>query len=69
MTSFGNEPFPETAPVPLSDYAYAPAVNDPVRLRTLTLIRWVAIAGQALACWWFISGLALTYHWVRPSPS
>ena len=49
MTSFGNEPFPETAPVPLSDYAYAPAVNDPVRLRTLTLIRWVAIAGQALA--------------------
>ena len=26
-----------------------PAANDPVRLRTLTLIRWVAIAGQALA--------------------
>ena len=49
MTSFGNEPFSETAPLRLSDYAYAPAVNDPVRLRTLTLIRWVAIAGQALA--------------------
>jgi two-component system, sensor histidine kinase RegB len=26
-----------------------PAANDPVRLRTLTLIRWVAITGQALA--------------------
>ena len=26
-----------------------PAANDPVRLRTLTLIRWVAITGQVLA--------------------
>lgn len=30
-------------------YDYAPVANDPVRLRTLTLIRWVAIVGQALA--------------------
>ena len=29
--------------------AFVPSVADPVRLRTLTLIRWVAIAGQALA--------------------
>ncbi|PPR10802.1 MAG: Sensor histidine kinase RegB [Alphaproteobacteria bacterium MarineAlpha11_Bin1] len=35
--------------LPLSDYAYGSAVDDPVRLRTLTLIRWVAIVGQALA--------------------
>ena len=56
MTSFGNAPSPETAHVPLSDYAYAPAVNDPVRLRTLTLIRWVAIAGQALVAGKKVSG-------------
>lgn len=30
-------------------YDTVPAATDPVRLRTLTLIRWVAIAGQALA--------------------
>ncbi len=30
-------------------YEMAPAATDPVRLRTLTLIRWVAIVGQALA--------------------
>lgn len=32
-----------------ANYDYTPAASDPVRLRTLTLIRWVAIAGQALA--------------------
>ena len=32
-----------------SAYAIAPAATDPVRLRTLTLIRWVAIGGQVLA--------------------
>lgn len=30
-------------------YDTVPAATDPVRLRTLTLIRWVAIGGQALA--------------------
>lgn len=30
-------------------YDMAPAATDPVRLRTLTLIRWVAIGGQVLA--------------------
>lgn len=30
-------------------YEMAPAETDPVRLRTLTLIRWVAIGGQVLA--------------------
>ena len=30
-------------------YDAVPAATDPVRLRTLTLIRWVAIGGQALA--------------------
>ena len=32
-----------------SVYDHSPAANDPVRLRTLTLIRWFAIVGQALA--------------------
>lgn len=32
-----------------SAYDTAPAATDPVRLRTLTLIRWVAIGGQVLA--------------------
>lgn len=32
-----------------SAYEMAPAATDPVRLRTLTLIRWVAIGGQVLA--------------------
>ncbi|CAN0414088.1 unnamed protein product, partial [Laminaria digitata] len=32
-----------------SAYEVAPAAPDPVRLRTLTLIRWVAIGGQVLA--------------------
>ncbi|CAN0232924.1 unnamed protein product [Discosporangium mesarthrocarpum] len=32
-----------------SAYDMAPAATDPVRLRTLTLIRWVAIGGQVLA--------------------
>ncbi len=32
-----------------STYEIAPAATDPVRLRTLTLIRWVAIGGQAMA--------------------
>jgi two-component system, sensor histidine kinase RegB len=36
-------------PSATSVYDYVPAANDPVRLRTLTLIRWVAIVGQALA--------------------
>ncbi|MEE2996549.1 MAG: ActS/PrrB/RegB family redox-sensitive histidine kinase [Pseudomonadota bacterium] len=49
MSPVGNEPVPRMMRLPLSDYAYAPAGNDPVRLHTLTLIRWVAIAGQALA--------------------
>ena len=31
-----------------SAYAIAPPATDPVRLRTLTLIRWVAIGGQVL---------------------
>ena len=48
MTSFGNEPFSETAPVPLSDYAYAPAVNDPGGSHA-DAYQMVAIAGQALA--------------------
>lgn len=49
MTSLRNAHGTGMAQLPLSGYAYAPTVNDPVRLRTLTLIRWVAIAGQALA--------------------
>ncbi|NBP72170.1 MAG: sensor histidine kinase, partial [Alphaproteobacteria bacterium] len=49
MASPGIAPATEMAQLPISDYTYAPAVNDPVRLRTLTLIRWVAIAGQVLA--------------------
>lgn len=32
-----------------SAYEMAPAATDPVRLRTLTLIRWVAIGGQLAA--------------------
>ena len=49
MTSLSNAPGTDLAQLPLSAYEYAPAENDPVRLRTLTLIRWVAIAGQVLA--------------------
>ena len=49
MASSGNTPVSDMAQPPISEYAYSPAVSDPVRLRTLTLIRWVAIAGQALA--------------------
>jgi hypothetical protein len=32
-----------------SAYETVPAAPDPVRLRTLTLIRWVAIGGQVMA--------------------
>ncbi len=32
-----------------SAYETVPAATDPVRLRTLTLIRWVAIGGQVMA--------------------
>ena len=49
MFSVNDEPENRMTELPLSEYAYASAVDDPVRLRTLTLIRWVAIAGQALA--------------------
>ena len=49
MTSISNASPAASAALTLSDYAYAPTENDPVRLRTLTLIRWVAIAGQVLA--------------------
>lgn len=49
MTSPKTEHVMDGLPTTPSVYDYAPAANDPVRLRTLTLIRWVAIAGQALA--------------------
>jgi len=49
MTSFNNESAIGVTRFPMSESAFSPTVNDPVRLRTLTLIRWVAIVGQALA--------------------
>lgn len=49
MTSPNSDRVMDDLPSAVRTYDYAPSANDPVRLRTLTLIRWVAIAGQALA--------------------
>ena len=49
MKFFINEAAARVTRFPMTEPTFSPTVNDPLRLRTLILIRWVAIIGQALA--------------------